>query len=71
MAAADVGHLQVRVQEQIEGEGDVLAGVVDADVEVQLLLAQDQPVRYSEAGGIGYSVSLLIIGRKKMGQTHG
>ena len=49
LAAPYVGHLQVRVQEEVERERDVLAGVVDANVEVQLLLAQDQAVRYPEA----------------------
>ena len=44
LTAAHVRHLEVRVQQQIEAEGVILARIVDADVEVQLLLAQYQPV---------------------------
>lgn len=49
LTPAHVRHLQVRVQQQVEREGDVLARVVHADVEVELLLAQDQSVRNAEA----------------------
>lgn len=45
-----VWNLQVRVQQQVEGERDVLTGIVDADVEVQLFLAENQSIRYSKAG---------------------
>lgn len=49
LTPAHVRHLQVRVQQQVEREGNVLARVVHADVEVELLLAQDQSVRDAEA----------------------
>lgn len=32
------------MQQHVEGEAQLLAGIVDADVEVQLLFAQDQPI---------------------------
>ena len=44
----DVRTLEVRVKEQVEVEGDVLARVVDADVHVELLLAQDEAVGDAE-----------------------
>lgn len=49
LTPAHVRHLQVRVQQQVERERNVLARVVHADVEVKLLLAQDQSVRDAEA----------------------
>lgn len=48
LTAPDVGHLEVGVQQHLAAERQLLAGVVHADVEVQLLLAQDQSVRQSE-----------------------
>ena len=36
------------MEEQVEVEGHVLARVVHAHVEVQLLLSQDEPVRHPE-----------------------
>ena len=36
------------MKEEVEVEGDVLARVVDADVHVELLLAQDEAVRHAE-----------------------
>lgn len=44
LAATDVGHFQVRVQQEVEGERDILRGIVDADVKVELFLAQDQAI---------------------------
>jgi len=40
LASPDVRHLEVGVQQQIEAERVFSAGIVNADVEVQLLLAQ-------------------------------
>lgn len=40
LAASDIGHFEVSVQEIIECKGELLAGVVYADVEVQLLFSQ-------------------------------
>ena len=51
LALPDVGTLEVGVQQQREAEGVLRAQrVVDADVEVQLLLTEDQPVCKSEPG---------------------
>ena len=44
LTPADVWTFEVSVQEQVEGEGDIFARIVDADVEMQFFLAQDQPV---------------------------
>ena len=44
----DIWALEVRVEKDVKVEGRLLAGVVHAHVEVQLLLAQDYPVRDSE-----------------------
>jgi len=44
LTPADVWAFEVSVQQQVEGEGDIFARIVDADVEVQFFLAQDQPV---------------------------
>lgn len=48
LALAHIRHLQVRVQQQIERERQVLARIVDADMEVELFLAYDQPIGYPE-----------------------
>lgn len=48
LAAPHVRTFKIGVQQQVAREGDVFAGIVDADVEVQLLLAQDQPVGQAE-----------------------
>ena len=49
LAFPHVRALEVGVQQQCEAEGVLRAQrVVDADVEVQLLLTQDQPVGQSE-----------------------
>lgn len=48
LTPAYVRHLEVSVQEQVERERNVLARVVHADVEVQLFLAQDEPVGQPE-----------------------
>jgi len=32
------------VQQHVEGEAQLLAGIIDADVEMELLFPQDQPV---------------------------
>lgn len=55
LATAHIRHLQVCVQEQVERERNVLAGIIHANVEVQLLLSQDQAVSYPKAreGRIG------------------
>ena len=39
------------MKEQVEVEGDVLAGVVDAHVHVELLLPQDKTVGDAERAG--------------------
>lgn len=44
----DIGHLQVCVQQHIESEAQLLAGVVDTDVEVEFLFPQDQAVGNAE-----------------------
>lgn len=49
LTPANVRHLQVRVQQQVERERNVLAGVVHADVKVELLFAQNQSVRDAES----------------------
>lgn len=49
LTLAHVRYLEVCVQQQIERERQVFAGVVDADMEVQFLLANDQPVGYPES----------------------
>jgi len=36
------------VQQHVEGEAQLLAGIVDADVKVELLFPQDQPVGDAE-----------------------
>jgi len=44
LTATHVGNFEIRVQQEVERKGDVLAGIVHADVEVQLLFAQDQAI---------------------------
>ena len=48
LTPSDVWALEVRVEEDVEVKGRLLAGVVDADVEVELLLPQDDPVGDAE-----------------------
>ena len=55
LTASDIWALEVRVEENVEVEGRLLAGVVDADVEVELLLPQDDPVGDAE----------LVLGRRE------
>ena len=59
LAAAHIGHLEVRVEQHLAAESELLAGVVHADVEVQLLLAEDQPVCQSEPGGRGKEIVMF------------
>ena len=54
LTPSDVWALEVGVEEHVEVEGRLLAGVVDADVEVELLLPQDDPVGDAE----------LVLGRR-------
>lgn len=44
LATPHIRHLEVRVQQQVEAECQLLARVVHPYVEVQLFLSQDQPV---------------------------
>ena len=60
LAPPDVGALEVGVKEEVEVEGDVLAGVVDAHVHVQLLLAQDEAVRDAE-GAVPEGARVLAV----------
>lgn len=46
---ADVGNLQVRVQQQVERERQLLGWIVHADVEVKLLLPQYDAICDAEA----------------------
>lgn len=48
LASPHVWHLQICVQQQVERKRNVFAGIINADVEVQLLLAQNQPIGDSE-----------------------
>lgn len=75
LTSPHVGHLEIGVQQQVEGEGDVLARVVDDDVEVKLLFAQDEPVGEAEREvphGSGHFVvhdaehGLHVAGRKPL-----
>ena len=36
------------MKEQVEVEGNILAGVVHTDIEMELLLPEDEPVRHPE-----------------------
>ena len=60
LAPSDVGALEVGVKEEVEVEGDVLAGVVDAHVHVELLLAQDEAVRHAE-GAVPEGARVLAV----------
>lgn len=51
LAAAHVGHLEVGVQQQLAAERQLLGGIVNTYVEVQLLLAENQPVCQTESVG--------------------
>lgn len=41
----DVGHLEVRVEQQVEAECQVFAGIVHSDVKMQFFLSQYQSIR--------------------------
>lgn len=49
LTLSHIGHLKVCVQQQVKRERKVLAGIVDADVEVQLFFANDESIRYPES----------------------
>lgn len=49
LTLADIGNLQVRVQQQVERERQLLGWVVHADVEVKLLLPQYDAICDAEA----------------------
>jgi hypothetical protein len=42
LTSSHIRALEVGVQQQVEVEGDVLVGVVDADVQVQFFLSENQ-----------------------------
>jgi hypothetical protein len=44
LAPSHVRALEVRVQEEVEVKGDVLAGVIHSNVHVQLFLAENESV---------------------------
>jgi hypothetical protein len=60
----DIWTLEVCVKEQVKVEGNVLARVVHAHVHVQLLLAQDQPVRDAERA-VPHGARVLSVGQAK------
>ena len=60
LAPPDVGALEVGVKEEVEVEGDVLAGVVDAHIHVEFLLAQDEAVRHAE-GAVPEGARVLAV----------
>ncbi len=66
LTPSDVRALEVRVKEEVEVEGYVLAGVVDAHVEVELLLPEDEPVGDSELA-VPHAARELRVGQREDG----
>lgn len=44
LASSDIWALEVSVEQEVEVERDVLVWIVDADIHVEFLFAQDEPV---------------------------
>ncbi len=66
LTPSDVRALEVRVKEEVEVEGYVLAGVVDAHVEVELLLPEDEPVGDAELA-VPHAARELRVGQREDG----
>lgn len=50
LAPPHIGNFEVGVEEEVEVEGEVIAGVVDAYVEVKLFLAEYEAVGETKPG---------------------
>lgn len=71
LTPSDVRDLQVCVQQQVERERQVLAGVVHPNVEVKFLLPEDQSVRYAKAESIGIVKYNLLPNGPQTSVTYG
>ena len=60
LTPANIGHLEISVEQQIEREGDVLSDIVNADVKVQFFFTQNEPIGETE-GKVPHGARHLVV----------